>query len=48
VYEWSGEESVRSHVHIDCRGYVSRWGTAGRRSFVWWPKAEFGEDDGGD
>lgn len=48
VYEWGGEESVRSHVHIDCRGYVSRWGTAGRRSFVWWPKSEFSEDEGGD
>jgi len=48
VYEWSGEESVRSHVHIDCRGYVSRWGTAGRRSFVWWPKGEFSEEEGGD
>jgi hypothetical protein len=48
VYEWAGEESVRSHVHIDCRGFPSRWGTAGKRSFVWWPKSDTGDDDGGD
>jgi hypothetical protein len=47
VYEWAGEESVRSHVHIDCRGYISRWGTAGKRSFTWWPPEEY-QGDGGD
>jgi hypothetical protein len=50
VYEWNGEDSVRSHVHIDCRGYVSRWGQVDsgkfKKTFTWWPKAEFQEDDG--
>jgi len=50
VYEWDSEDSVRSHVHIDCRGYISRWGQDGsgkyKKSFIWWPKAEFSEDDG--
>jgi hypothetical protein len=52
VYEWEGEDSVRSHVHIDCRGYVSRWGQIGsgrtKKSFVWWPKGEFTEEDNGE
>jgi len=52
VYEWDGDDSVRCHVHIDCRGYVSRWGQIGsgknKKSFVWWPKAEFQEDEGGE
>jgi hypothetical protein len=50
VYEWDGEESVRSHVHIDCRGYISRWGQDGigknKKTFIWWPKAEFQDEDG--
>ena len=50
VYEWDGDDSVKSHVHIDCRGYISRWGQIGsgrgKKSFTWWPKAEFQEDDG--
>ena len=50
VYEWDGDDSVKSHVHIDCRGYISRWGQIGsgrnKKSFVWWPKGEFQEDDG--
>ncbi|HYG76036.1 MAG TPA: D-Ala-D-Ala carboxypeptidase family metallohydrolase [Planctomycetota bacterium] len=50
VYEWDSEDSVRSHVHIDCRGYISRWGQDGsgryKKSFIWWPKAEFNGDDG--
>jgi hypothetical protein len=50
VYEWDGEDSVRSHVHIDCRGYISRWGQDGsgktRKSFIWWPKHEFTDEDG--
>lgn len=52
VYEWDGEDSVRSHVHIDCRGYIARWGQSGsgkaRKSFTWWPKAEFSEEDSGE
>jgi len=52
VYEWDGDDSVRSHVHIDCRGYVSRWGQIGsgkgKKSFIWWPKAEFQDDDAGE
>ena len=50
VYEWDGEDSVRSHVHIDCRGYVSRWGQDGsgrhKKMFTWWPKSEFNGEDG--
>jgi len=49
VYEWDSDDSVRSHVHIDCRGYVSRWGQDGagryKKSFTWWPKAEFQEEE---
>ena len=52
VYEWDGDDSVGSHVHIDCRGYISRWGQIGsgkhKKSFVWWPKAEFQEDENGE
>ena len=49
LYEWDGEESVRSHVHIDCRGYMVRWGQIGsgkyKKSFTWWPKSEFTPDE---
>lgn len=52
VYEWDGEESVRSHVHIDCRGYISRWGQIGsgknKKSFKWWPAAEFQDEENGE
>lgn len=52
VYEWDSEDSVRSHVHLDCRGYVSRWGQDGagryKKSFVWWPRAEFQEEESGE
>jgi len=52
VYEWDGDDSVRSHVHVDCRGFVSRWGQDGagrsRKSFIWWPKGEFQDEDGGE
>ncbi|HLX65260.1 MAG TPA: D-Ala-D-Ala carboxypeptidase family metallohydrolase [Planctomycetota bacterium] len=42
LYEWSGDESVRSHVHIDCRGFISRWGLIdNKRAFTWWPPEEF-------
>lgn len=47
VYEWHGEDSVRSHVHIDCRGYISRWGNIeGGKRFKWWPAEEFSDEDG--
>jgi hypothetical protein len=52
VYEWHGEESVRSHVHIDCRGYISRWGQiesgAAKRTFKWWPAEEFQDEENGE
>lgn len=42
VYEWDGDESVRSHVHVDCRGYPVRWGQAsrgkGKSGFDWWTR----------
>jgi len=44
VYEWDGEDSVRSHVHIDCRGYTARWGqsTHGKKKngYRWWSDAD--------
>jgi hypothetical protein len=50
VYVWDGEDSVRSNVHIDCRGFISRWGQDGagryKKSFTWWPKGEFTDEDG--
>lgn len=52
VYEWDSEDSVRSHVHIDCRGYISRWGQVGagrhKRMFTWWPREEFQEEESGE
>ncbi|MFH0939070.1 MAG: D-Ala-D-Ala carboxypeptidase family metallohydrolase [Planctomycetota bacterium] len=52
VYEWDSDDSARCHVHIDCRGFVTRWGQVGagkyKKSFVWWPKAEFQEDESGE
>lgn len=52
VYEWDSDDSVRCHVHIDCRGYISRWGQIGagryKKSFTWWPKAEFQEEESGE
>ena len=52
VYEWDSDDSVRCHVHIDCRGYISRWGQVGigkhKKTFVWWPKAEFQEEETGE
>jgi hypothetical protein len=40
VYEWDSDDSVRSHVHVDCRGYPVRWGQISRGarkiSFDWW------------
>jgi hypothetical protein len=52
VYEWHGDESVRSHVHIDCRGYISRWGQIesgpAKRTFKWWPPEEFQDEENGE
>jgi len=52
VYEWGGDDSVRSHVHIDCRGFISRWGQSGsgkfKKTFRWWPAAEFQESENGE
>ncbi|MBN1808652.1 MAG: hypothetical protein JW909_06255 [Planctomycetes bacterium] len=48
VYEYPDPKSRLSHVHIDARGYVTRWGTSygtGRAAaFKWWPEGEF-EDE---
>lgn len=52
VYEWSADDSVRSHVHIDCRGYPARWGQItrgrGKLSYDWWSALEGKGLDGGD
>ncbi|MBI3829436.1 MAG: hypothetical protein HY291_07960 [Planctomycetes bacterium] len=52
VYEWDGDDSVRSHVHIDCRGYAVRWGQAARGKrkigFTWWTSSGVKETDEGD
>jgi len=52
VYEWDSDDSVRCHVHIDCRGYISRWGQVGmgkhKKTFTWWPQAEFQEEESGE
>jgi len=49
LYEYIDPESVGCHVHIDARGYVTRWGTTyktGRaRKLRWWPEGEFPEDE---
>jgi len=49
VYEYSDSKSVGCHVHIDARGYVTRWGTTyktGRaKELRWWPEWEFPEED---
>jgi len=52
IYEWDAEDSVRSHVHLDCRGYPARWGQIARgRSklgYDWWSELEGSGLDGGD
>ena len=52
VYEWHGDDSVRSHVHIDCRGFITRWGQIEsgkfKKMFRWWPAAEFQEGENGE
>jgi hypothetical protein len=48
VYGFDGQDSARSYVHFDLRGYVTRWGTVyrgGRRlALEWWPESEYRED----
>ena len=52
VYEWDADDSVRSHVHLDCRGYPARWGQIargrGKVSYDWWSALEGKGLDGGD
>ncbi|MCZ7649115.1 MAG: hypothetical protein M5U26_28315 [Planctomycetota bacterium] len=52
LYDWPGEFSVGSHVHIDCRGFIARWGNRHERGkkvqYAWWrpedgPAAQAGE-----
>lgn len=42
IYEWDAEDSVRCHVHFDCRGSRARWGQIARGkqrlAFEWWSK----------
>lgn len=44
VYEYDGLDSVRSHVHIDCRGFTARWGQIRRGkkkiAYDWWSRLE--------
>jgi hypothetical protein len=51
VYEYNDPKSVGCHVHIDARGFLTRWGVVhrGRRKvgFQWWPSREFQEADDG-
>lgn len=48
LYGYDGPHSVRSHVHLDCRGFPARWGFEWRKgrqhSWRWWPHGEF-EDE---
>jgi hypothetical protein len=49
VYGVTGKDSCLSFVHLDARGYITRWGSAyqrGRRVlFDWWPASEYREDE---
>ena len=51
VYEYSDPKSVGCHVHIDARGFPTRWGVRyrGRRKvgFSWWPPGEYSESEDG-
>jgi hypothetical protein len=50
VYEWDAEDSVRCHVHIDCRGWPVRWGqiARGRHKLLydWWTPLGGKSEDG--
>jgi hypothetical protein len=52
VYGWPVEDSVRSHVHLDCRGKIVRWGQIGsgknKKNFRWWPAGEEEDENGTD
>ena len=50
VYEFRGADSCFAYIHIDCRAFVTRWGSApGRRGkrvgLDWWPPEEYREDE---
>ncbi len=49
VYEYNDKRSVGCHVHIDTRGFPTRWGVTYRsgrkRAFTWWPPEEFPDGD---
>ncbi len=49
LYEYVDPKSVLCHVHIDARGYITRWGTTYKTGkalkFRWWPEWEFPEED---
>jgi hypothetical protein len=45
LYEYSGDDSALSHVHLDARGFITRWGvtykSGSAQEFQWWPTEEF-------
>ena len=47
LYEYCSKDSVGVHIHLDSRGYVTRWGTTYKtgkaKSFIWWPESEYKE-----
>lgn len=49
VYEYPAPSERASHVHVDARGFVTRWGVQYLRrrpsSFRWWPEGEFEEEE---
>jgi len=48
VYGFDKADSARSYVHLDARGFLTRWGAAykggRRRTLKWWPPEEYRED----
>ena len=49
VYGYDTAESCAAFVHVDARGFVTRWGSDYRRgrsqALDWWPPEEFKEDE---
>jgi hypothetical protein len=49
VYECPSSDSVGAYVHVDARGYVSRWGVTYKsgkpQKLRWWPEWEFAEEE---
>ena len=49
VYEYDDPKSRLSHVHVDSRGYITRWGTTFKTKkpseFKWWPPEEYVEEE---